>query len=58
MSDGRTAGALPHWAVSPEFQGPDVELVRLSGKSIPRWPRDLDLTESALREWVRQADVG
>jgi len=47
----------PRRAFSPEFKAQTVELVRSSGKSIPAVARDLDLTESALREWVRQADV-
>jgi len=44
-------------AFSKEFKRDAVELVRSSGKSIASVARDLDLTESALREWVRQADV-
>jgi transposase len=47
----------PRRAFSPEFKAQTVELIRSSGKSIPAVARDLDLTESALREWVRQADV-
>ena len=35
-----------------------VELVRASGKSIPEVARDLALTETAVRAWVRQGDVG
>lgn len=42
---------------SPEFKARSVELVRESGKSIVEVARDLDLTVSALRDWVRQADV-
>ena len=34
-----------------------VELVRKSGKSIGAVAKDLDLTETALREWVRQIEV-
>jgi transposase len=34
-----------------------VELVRESGRSIGDIARDLDLTESALRAWVRQAEI-
>ncbi len=34
-----------------------VELVRKSGKSIAAVAKDLDLTETAVREWVRQGDV-
>jgi transposase-like protein len=40
-----------------EFKAQTVELVRTSGKSVGEVSRDLDLTESALRSWVQQADV-
>jgi transposase len=30
--------------------------VREGGKSLPQVAKDLDLTESALRNWVREAD--
>ena len=39
-----------------EFKADAVRLVR-SGKSIPEVARDLDLTETALREWVRRAEA-
>jgi transposase len=34
-----------------------VRLVRTSGESIPTLARDLDLPESSLRRWVRQAEI-
>ena len=34
-----------------------VELVRRSGNSVAGVARDLDLTETAVRAWVKQADV-
>ena len=34
-----------------------MRLVRDSGKSVGAIARELDLTETALREWVRQAEV-
>ena len=40
-----------------EFKAEVVALVRTSGKSIGQISRDLDLTETAVREWVRRADV-
>jgi len=42
---------------SPEFKAETVELVRTSGKSIPQICSDLDLTETTVRNWVRQAEV-
>src|ERR1700730_5082746 len=42
---------------TPEFKAHTVELVRTSGKSVGEVCRDLDLTETAVRRWVAQADV-
>jgi transposase len=39
-----------------EFKAEAVAVVRNSGKSIGRIAQDLDLTETALRDWVRQAE--
>ncbi len=47
----------PRRSFSREFKTEVVELVRSSGKSIPEVARDLDLTETAVRAWVGQADV-
>ena len=38
-----------------EFKADAVELVRSSGKSLSQLARDLDLTETSLREWVKAA---
>ena len=40
-----------------EFKAETVRLVRDSGKSVGAVARELDLSETALREWVRQAEV-
>ena len=40
-----------------EFKAEVVALVGSSGKSIGQISRDLDLTETAVREWVQRADV-
>ena len=40
-----------------EFRTEAVRLVREGSKSLPQVAKDLDLTESALRIWVRQAEV-
>ena len=34
-----------------------AELIRKSGKSVGAVAKELDLTETALREWVRRAEV-
>jgi len=39
-----------------EHKAEVVALVRWSGKSVGVISKDLDLTESAVRAWVRQAD--
>jgi transposase len=40
-----------------EFKADAVRLVKASGKTIPEVARDLDLTETALRSWVKQAEI-
>jgi transposase len=42
---------------SDEFKAETVKLVRDSGKGIVAIARDLELSESALRSWVQQAEV-
>jgi transposase len=41
---------------SPEQKSDAIKLVRKTG-SVARVAKDLDLTESALRNWVKQAEV-
>lgn len=43
---------------TPENKAEAVRLVREGSKSLPQVAKDLDLTESALRNWVREADSG
>ena len=40
-----------------EFKAETVELIRSSGKGIGQVCRDLDLSETAVRRWVAQAEV-
>ena len=42
---------------SDEYKAEVVALVRSSGKSIGEISRDLDLTETAVRDWVQRADA-
>ena len=49
--------ARPRRSFTPEFKAQTVELVRTSGKSVAEVCRDLDLTETAVRRWVAQADI-
>lgn len=43
-------------AFTPEFKAEAVALVKRSGKSIGQVAKELDLTDTALREWVRRAE--
>jgi len=42
---------------TPEFKAEAVKVVQQSGKSVAMVARELDLTETALRRWVEQAEV-
>src|SRR6202142_1658664 len=42
---------------TPEFKAEAVRLVRVGDRTVGQVAVDLDLTETALREWVRRADV-
>ena len=43
---------------TPEFKAEAVRLCRVGDRTIGQVARDLDLTETALREWVSRAEVG
>jgi len=47
----------PRRSFSKEFKAEVVELVRRPGNSVGGVARDLELTESAVRAWVRQAEI-
>lgn len=44
-------------AFSPEFKAEAVRLCKLGDRTIGKVAKDLDLTETALRVWVKQADI-
>lgn len=44
-------------AFSTEFKTEAVRLCRVGDRTITQVAKDLDLTETALREWVRRADI-
>jgi transposase-like protein len=44
-------------AFSAEYKAEVVELIRKSGKSVGAVARELDLTETAVRRWVQQAEI-
>jgi transposase len=41
----------------PEYKAEVVELIRTTGKTVGQVAKELDLTETAVREWVKQADL-
>jgi len=47
----------PRRSFNEQFKAETVELVRSSGKSIPEVCRELDLTDTAVRRWVAQAEI-
>ena len=52
---GRTK--RPRRSFTKTFKAEVVELVRQPGNSAASVARDLDLTETAVRAWVKQADI-
>ncbi len=44
-------------AFSAEYKAEVVKLIEESGKSVGQVCRELDLTETAVRKWVAQAEV-
>jgi transposase len=41
----------------PEYKAEVAELIRTTGKAVGQVARELDLTETAVREWVKRADL-
>jgi transposase-like protein len=42
---------------NPEFKTEAVRLCKVGDRSIKQVAKDLDLTETALRDWVKRADI-
>ena len=47
----------PRRSFTNEFKAETVALIRSSGRSVGQVCRDLDLTETAVRRWVEQAEI-
>ena len=47
----------PRRSFTAEFKAEIVELCRRGDRSVGQVARDFDLTETAVREWVKQADI-
>jgi transposase-like protein len=45
----------PRRAFTPDFKAEAVRLCQAGGRTIGQVAKDLDLTETALREWVKRA---
>ena len=42
---------------TPEFKADVVRMHQVDGRAVPAIACDLDLTETAVRSWVRQAEI-
>ena len=49
--------ARPRRSFTAEFKAEIVELCQRGDRSVGQVARDFDLTETAVREWVKQADL-
>jgi transposase len=47
----------PRRVFTPEFKAEVIAFCRQPGNSIATAVKDFDLTESAVRSWIRQADI-
>src|SRR5689334_22598348 len=47
----------PRRAFTPEFKAEIVELCQRGDRTVGQVARDFDLTETAVRQWVKQADL-
>jgi transposase len=57
IMDGMGKQRRPRRAFTPEFKAEIVEVCRRGDRTIGQVAKDFDLTETAVREWVRQADI-
>lgn len=53
---GKKQPRRPRRSFTPEFKAEIVELCQRGDRSVGQVARDFDLTETAVREWVKQAD--
>jgi transposase len=47
----------PRRSFTPEFKAEIVELCQRGDRTVRQVSQDFDLTETAVREWVRQAEI-
>jgi len=56
MEDMGNKPRRPRRAFTPEFKAEIVEVCRRGDRSIGQVAKDFDLTETAVREWLKQAE--
>jgi transposase len=57
IMEGMGKQRRPRRAFTPEFKAEIVEVCRRGDRSVGQVAKDFDLTETAVREWLRQADL-
>jgi transposase len=57
MEDVGKKSRRPRRSFTPGFKAEIVEVCRRGDRSIGQVAKDFELTETAVREWVRQADL-
>lgn len=55
--DKRKMKRRPRREFTPDFKSEAVRLCKVGDRTVRQVAKDLDLTETALREWVRRADI-
>ena len=53
----RKKARRPRRAFTPEFKAEAVRLCKVGDRTVTQVAVDLDLTETALRDWVKRADA-
>ncbi len=54
---GSKVSKRPRRSFTPEYKAEEVRLVGLPGKTVAMVARELDLTATCLRTWVKQAGI-
>jgi transposase len=57
IMEGMGRQRRPRRAFTPEFKAEIVEVCRRGDRSVGQVAKDFDLTETAVRDWVKQADL-
>jgi transposase len=57
IMDGMGKQRRARRAFTPEFKAEIVEVCRRGDRSVGQVAKDFDLTETAVRDWLRQADL-